>query len=121
MLQLTLASAGFGLVVALMIRGSLTRNAVTKRVLFWPVFAGVASASYLFSRQFVVVTPRLRHTQQFNQMTRKTFCVLCRRCIQVRDESSDAQLQHTARVVAVTTPDVVLISERWQRLAGDDW
>jgi hypothetical protein len=50
MLQLTLASTGFGLVVALMIWGSLTRSAVTKRVLFWTVFAGVASASYLFSR-----------------------------------------------------------------------
>ena len=50
MLQLALVSTGFGLVTALLVWGSLTRSLTTKRVLFWTLFFGVASAAYFFSR-----------------------------------------------------------------------
>ena len=49
-LQLALVSAGFCLVTAVMIWGSLTRSVATKRVLFWTLLVSVASASYFFSR-----------------------------------------------------------------------
>jgi hypothetical protein len=48
--QFALVSTGFCLVVALMIWGSVTRSAITKRVLFWTLFVSIASASYLFTR-----------------------------------------------------------------------
>jgi hypothetical protein len=50
MLQPALALTGFGFVIALMIWGTLTSSATTKRVLFWTLLLGIASASYVFSR-----------------------------------------------------------------------
>jgi uncharacterized membrane protein len=50
MLQPALVLTGLGVAIGLMIWGSLTPSAITKRVLFWALLLGISSAASFFSR-----------------------------------------------------------------------